>query len=125
MRTNQNTIQVEGSFTLSAAAAVTSNEGYDQTVTKTGTGVYRVRLPRAAVANYGVVGVPCAIANFGPGTAPATAVDCRVLAVATDTTAGAGFGDLIIDVQTTNATWVATDTTAACRVDFYVCVRVK
>jgi hypothetical protein len=122
IKNNINDVSIEGRFTLTAAGAVVATFGDDVTTTKTGVGSYRVRISSRAVADYRVVETLYDSATFGSGTPPATAVKVRVLLVSTDV-AAATKGDLLIDIVTANATWVATDTTAACSVNFRVSFR--
>lgn len=125
IKNNLNTLDLEGRFTLSAAAAVVAVQGDDFSVTKTGVGTYRVRFGATAIAGYKVVNIIQDDAKFGTGGVPTTAVNVRVSGVATDTTPGATLGDCIIDITTANATWVPTDCTAACSVCFRVVIQHK
>lgn len=118
MNPNRDEVVVSGGFGLSAAAAVATPIVGDTIplsggVTKTGTGTYRVRVPASCVAYHKVHEVTEASVNFF-GNAPATALNVRVSAATNES----GTGDLLIDIVTGNATYVATDTTAATRILF-------
>lgn len=118
---NANEVQIRGAFGLTAAAAVTTPIVGDACplsggVTKTGTGTYRVRIPAVRASRFSVRELVDGSANFIGATSPATAVNVRV----TNVTNEAGTNDILIDILTANATWVATDTTASTRICYNV-----
>ena len=123
---NINDVAIEGSFDISAAAAVTAarGDGVFGNVTKTGTGAYRLRVPRVAHGCLRVVEKLVMNADYA-GSPPATALTVRVFDVQSDATPGATQGDVLVDFLTGTAAYVPVDTTAATTISFRVVFRCK
>lgn len=121
--------EIEGSFDLSAAAAVLTISypagqtktvrGKGMSVVKNGTGTYDVTVKLSSTVSgptFQSVELLDADAKI-VATTVATALDARVASVLLSTA-----GDLVIKVQTTQTTGAAADTTAAVTVSFQVCI---
>ena len=120
---------IEGSFDLSAGAAVQNItdgvetktvRGEGMSVAKNGTGTYDVTVKLASSLDGKPVFQPVELlygnANF-IGTTLATTLDARIKSVALDTS-----GNLVISVITAQTTGAAADTTGAITVAFQVIV---
>lgn len=124
--TNSGELHIRGTFGLTAAAAVATSPAPTgdcvpavSSITKTGTGTYRIRITKTRMSSYRVVSVVAARVDFYGATAPAGAVATRVTSV----TSEASTGDCLIDIVTANATWVPTDTTAAVVLTYDVVIK--
>lgn len=125
---NDNKITVEGTFSLSAAAAVLSQTagltsktvtGQGMSVVKNGTGRYDVTMKTASALD-GKPSIQPVEFLYGNAnivaTTVATVLDCRILGVPTIT----ANGDITFSVITAQTTGAAADTTAAILVSFMV-----
>lgn len=126
---NLNRLEIEGTFDLSAAAAVNTISypagqtktvrGENMSVVKNGTGTYDVTVKLSSTISgptFQAVELLDGQANI-IAVAVATVLDCRIASVALSTA-----GDLVIKVITAQTTGAAADTTAAITVGFRVVV---
>lgn len=124
---NEGRFVIEGSFDLSAAAAVQNItagvvtktvRGQNMSVVKNGTGTYDVTLKLASSLDGKPIFQPVELlygnANL-IGATVATVLDARIASVALDTS-----GNLVIKVITAQTTGAAADTTGAITVAFMV-----
>lgn len=112
---------LRGEVDLNASAAVTAVRGTNFTVVKTGTGTYTVTLKNTSALQ--IVEILHRDANFSGSSLPATATGVTLTTVTQNLP---NTSDVVITLVTTAnpTTGAATDTTAACTIDFEAVLRI-